>query len=295
VKLLVAPASGNIIGGLSAGEGNTIAFNTGSGVEDAAGATGTQILGNSIFSNGLLGIFGNGLQHSPVLTTADTSGGTTTVSGNLSQLDNTNNSFEIEFFWSSSCDASASGEGEQLMGRTDVTTDLSGNVAFSVPFAAVSGGVITATATSPFLGTSGFSACLVPDLASLMGDFRTIVAAEAAYQTVAFGWYGTLDCVAAPRDCISGYPLSEGGFISADLASLAPRAGYVRAFSAGPVVSPSPPLLLVPALQRWAYTAVPASGFGPGYCMEVERGIFVSDDGTATAVDGRCTSGTPLP
>jgi parallel beta-helix repeat protein len=284
----------NIIGGLSDGSGNTIAFNTGSGVQDAEGATGTQILGNSIFSNGLEGIFGNGRQSSPILTSANTSGGTTTVSGSLSQFDSPNAFFRIEFFRSAGCDASGSGEGEQLMGRTEVTTDGGGNAPFSVPFAAISGGVVTATATSPAIGTSGFSRCLVPDLALVVGDIRTIVQAEAAYQGAAAGWYGTLDCLATPSACISGYPPTGPAFLSPDLASLAPRAGYARAFSAGPGVSS--PFLLVPGLTRWAYTAVPESGFGPAFCAQPDGGIFVRDDGVASAADGQCTSGgTPLP
>jgi pentapeptide MXKDX repeat protein len=283
---------GNIIGGLAAGDGNTIAFNAGSGVQDAAGTTGTQILGNAIFSNTLFGIFGNGRQNSPLLTSANTSGGTTTVTGSLSQFDAPGSFFRLEFFWSSRCDGSGSGEGERLLGRAEVTTDGAGYAPFSVPLGAVSGGVVTATATSPSVGTSGFSACLVPDLASVVGDLRTIVSSEAAYQSYASGWYGTLGCLATPSTCLSGY----GGpaFIGADLAALGTRAGYVRGFSAGPE-APSSPLFLVPALQRWAYTAAPENGFGPGYCLQSDVGLFVSTDGMATAENGQCTSGVLTP
>jgi parallel beta-helix repeat protein len=281
----------NSIGGPYTGMGNAIAFNTGNGVQDTGGPTGNQILGNSIFSNGLLGILDNGMLDPPALTSADTSGGTTTVSGALHEPDYPG-VFWIEFFRSPNCDASGSGEGEQLMGHAEVTTDGAGNGIFSVALPAISGGVVTATATSS-IGTSGFSACLVPDLALVVGDLREVASAEAAYQSAAGGWYGTLNCLLTPTDCIVDYPPAGPVFISADLASLATRAGYVRAFSPGPEVSSF--LLLVPGLEEFAYTAVPENGFGPGFCIDNSGAIYTNADGTATAVNGRCTSGTPLP
>jgi hypothetical protein len=264
--------------------GNTIAFNAGDGVQDAPGPMGNTILGNSIFSNGQLGILDNGRAYPPALTSATSSGGTTTVAGTWGGPDPA----RIEFFWSSTCDASGFGEGELVMGGTEVA----GGENFSIALPAISGGVITATATSTE-GTSGFSACLVPDLASVAADLRAIVQAESAYQSSAAGLYGTLACLATPSDCIDGYPVSGPVFLSTDLASLATRAGYVRGFSAGPGELRSG--LLVPGLLSWAYTAVPESGFGPGYCLST-TGAFVRYDGIATAANGQCTSGgTPLP
>ncbi len=52
----IASAYGNAIGGAGAGEGNTIAYNTGAGVQIWTGATSNAVLSNSIHSNGLLGI-----------------------------------------------------------------------------------------------------------------------------------------------------------------------------------------------------------------------------------------------
>ena len=49
--------SNNFIGAISAGAGNTIAYNTNDGVQvEGTGTTGNAIRGNSIFANGLLGI-----------------------------------------------------------------------------------------------------------------------------------------------------------------------------------------------------------------------------------------------
>jgi hypothetical protein len=69
--------------------------------------------------------------------------------------DNPAADFRVEFFWSTSCDPSGSGEGETFLGRTEVDSGAS----FSVSFGAVSGGVITATAAWSPVGTSGFSFC----------------------------------------------------------------------------------------------------------------------------------------
>ena len=55
--MIDAGAWGNTIGGIADGGGNTIAFNQGDGVEvNGAGTTGNSIRGNSIYSNGRMGI-----------------------------------------------------------------------------------------------------------------------------------------------------------------------------------------------------------------------------------------------
>ena len=54
---IIAGASNNTIGDITAGAGNTIAYNTNDGVQvEGNGTTGNSIRGNSIFANGVLGI-----------------------------------------------------------------------------------------------------------------------------------------------------------------------------------------------------------------------------------------------
>ncbi|MCG6925708.1 MAG: right-handed parallel beta-helix repeat-containing protein, partial [Acidobacteria bacterium] len=286
-----ATSTTNSIGGLGTGDGNTIAFNGGNGVQDFGGLTGNHILGNSIHSNALLGILDNGMLDAPVLTSADTSGGTTNVAGSVSALGIPGVTFQVELFWSTTCDALGAGEGEQFLGRIEVITDPSGTADFSVSVAAVSGGVVTATASAP-AGTSAFSACLVPDISALIGDIRTVILAEAAYQSTAFGRYGYLSCLATPTDCIVDYPPMAPWFLTEELASLATRVGYARGFSPGTELPH--PELLVPGLASYAYTAAPVSGFGPGFCGDSTGALFRYDDGLPTAVDGQCVGGTPL-
>jgi CSLREA domain-containing protein len=134
-------------------------------------AEGNRILSNTIFSNSALGIdLGvdgrtandssdtdtgtNRLQNFPVITSAKTISGTTTIAGTLNSRP-----FElytIQFFSSPSGD-----EGQTFIGQKVVSTDSSGNATFSfTPTTAVTvGRQITATTTRQATGdTSEFSA-----------------------------------------------------------------------------------------------------------------------------------------
>jgi hypothetical protein len=169
----------NMIGGTVAAAGNTIAFNVGAGVTANSGS-GNGILGNSIFSNNFFGIdLGddagvtpndtcdvdpgpNGLQNFPVLTSANSSGGNTTIVGTLNSTQGT--TFRIEFFSSPNCDPSGNGQGKTFIGSTTVTTPLGVlcdvGINVTLPVSVPGGNVITATATDPTNNTSEFSQCV---------------------------------------------------------------------------------------------------------------------------------------
>ena len=89
-----------------------------------------------------------------------------------------NTQFRIEFFANSACDPSGNGEGETFLGFTKVTTDASCNASFSfsAPNSAVTGPIITATATDHNNNTSEFSACV-----TLVGIFSTIQLSSPVY------------------------------------------------------------------------------------------------------------------
>jgi hypothetical protein len=176
---------GNPTGGQIGGEngaGNIIAFNETRGVIIGTGVNGVTISGNSIHSNGALGIDlvvqgspgtgvtpndagdgdtgGNNLQNFPVITSANATGSSITIEGTLNSVPN--QSYTIEFFANQECDPSGHGEGEVALGQTVATTDAIGNAAFSatLPFTPDSLTVVTATATRGATGdTSEFSAC----------------------------------------------------------------------------------------------------------------------------------------
>jgi CSLREA domain-containing protein len=171
-------ASNNTIGGTTAGAGNRIAFNNGDGVLVTSG-TGNRILSNSIHTNGTtaqhlgidlgpdgatpndpgdLDVGANNLQNFPVIGSAVSNGVTTNVTGALNS--NISTVFRVEFFSNATCDASGGGEGTQLLGASDVTTDANGGATFNVSLPNVAvGQVVTATATDPSGNTSEFSAC----------------------------------------------------------------------------------------------------------------------------------------
>ncbi|HEX9832472.1 MAG TPA: hypothetical protein VGA66_05185, partial [Mycobacterium sp.] len=125
---------------------NTVAFNERAGLVVAPSVTGVRISENSAFSNGQLGIDllgpgggsgvtpndpldvdngGNGLQNFPDIASAAGQGSQLRIAGSLhsSPLD----TFTIEFFASSTCDAAGFGEGEEFLGATSVTTNSSGD------------------------------------------------------------------------------------------------------------------------------------------------------------------------
>jgi CSLREA domain-containing protein len=176
----VGLAQNNLIGGTVAGSGNLIEFNSGAGViVSGSAASGDGILGNSIFSNGGLGIdLGNdgvtpnspggphtgpnNLQNSPVIAAVTPGSSTTTVQGTLNSTPSA--AFRLEFFSSAHCDPSGFGQGQTFLGFTHVSTDGSGNASFSVPLGIVLpvGTSVAATATDPANDTSEFSRCFPP-------------------------------------------------------------------------------------------------------------------------------------
>ena len=184
-------------------EANTIAFNTLDGVRIlGGGSTFNRVWSNSIHSNDGLGIDlngdgvtandssdadtgPNGLQNSPVLTSA-VSGPRTTIAGTLSSTPNT--SFGIEFFSNTTADPSGFGEGQAYLGWTTVTTDGSGNASFSFvsPTTIPRGRLISATASDPAGSTSEFSASIAVAefLLTLAGNNLSLLGQTAATDTV---------------------------------------------------------------------------------------------------------------
>ncbi|MBI3949375.1 MAG: HYR domain-containing protein [Acidobacteria bacterium] len=258
-------ASSNTIGGTESGAGNTIAFNGGPGVLVFA-STGNAILFNSIFSNTGLGIdlfpFGvtpndsgdgdtgaNNLQNFPVLTSAISCGGTTTIQGMLNSTANT--TFRLEFFSNSVCDPSGFGEGETFIGLTTVTTDGSGNVSFTVSLSATvsAGEVITATATKLVGGipgdTSEFSQCIsVAGGAITCPSNQTVFTGPGATQCGAIVNYSTPTSPCGPVTCIP----ASGSFFSVGTTTVTctPAAGPSCSFTVT-VVDNTPPTITCPA------------------------------------------------
>ncbi len=160
-----------LIGGVNAG--NRIGFNAKNGVTTSY-YVGIQLVGNSIFENGLLGFdLGDdgptpnydyplsNIQNKPVLSDANSDYTSLSISGSLASVPS--KTYRVEFFASKSCDTSRFGEGASFLGAQSVSMNNFGIASFKVQIAAsvALGQVITATATSGTGNTSEFSACFV--------------------------------------------------------------------------------------------------------------------------------------
>lgn len=180
-----ALGGGSIYSGYGAGfsaNNNLFAFNGGTPV--VIGNSG-RLSNNRIFSNGGLGIdVGNdgvslndpgdlnnagrgGIQNFPIANLVYNANGQTVIEGILDSR--ANNSYSVEFFANSECDPSGFGEGEQILGRTVVTTDGNGKAVYQLEFPGETpvGHYITAISTGP--NTSEFSPCRVAGAANLNG------------------------------------------------------------------------------------------------------------------------------
>lgn len=182
----IASAINTTIGGSAPGAGNVIAFN-GPGEEigvngiELIGDTNTtnnSIRGNSIYSNGRLGIDinpsgvtpndagdadggPNNRQNFPLITSVVSTASQTTITGTLNSTPNT--TFVLDFYANAVCDASGNGEGAKpfALNPAPVATDANGNASFNiiVPTSLPIGRILTATATDPTGNTSEFSPC----------------------------------------------------------------------------------------------------------------------------------------
>jgi parallel beta-helix repeat protein len=128
---------------------NTIAFNGGVGV-GATGPEGVVISGNTIHDNGGAGIV-SAAPPAPSITSAVSSGNTTTIQGTASG----SGLLTVEFFSNAQCDPSGFGEGRILIGSM---TTGSGSFSFQVP---ALGAGMSVTATTTDLHTSSFSNCVL--------------------------------------------------------------------------------------------------------------------------------------
>ena len=185
-------AGRNVLGRPS--EGNTIAHNTGDGVlisglpgqfgSDVFETNRNSIRGNSIFSNGQLGIDlgednddpfddgdgvtpndasdqdigNNDLQNFPLVNAA-LPGASTFVRGFIGTTPN--RTYTIDLYRNASCDPSGNGEGGKWIGSASASTNSSGRALWSttVTETVPLGEFVTATATDPLGNTSEFSAC----------------------------------------------------------------------------------------------------------------------------------------
>ena len=122
----------------------------------------------------------------------------------------------------------------------------------------------------------------------VVGDIRTVLAAQAAYRAANGGFYDSrLDCLGAPAGCIPGYPADGPQFLEDRLSRLEPRSGYNRSFVPGPAAQGDAAVVSRSSVQSYAYVAVPTrpgySGIR-GFCGDSSGAVCATSDGGAPRV-----------
>lgn len=183
---VLVESSNNSVGGTSVPDANVIASNTGAGVAvPGAAVSGVNVRGNSMFSNGGLGVDlgpvgvtpndpgdgdagANKLFNAPAITSLAPQGAGTRITGTVSTTPST--PVNIEAFTNAACDPSGFGEGETFVGSASVTSNAQGTATWTVDTAApVADKIVTATATGNGSDTSEFSGCFPTPVAPAGG------------------------------------------------------------------------------------------------------------------------------
>ncbi len=98
----------------------------------------------------------------------------------------------------------------------------------------------------------------------MIGDIRTVISGQAAYQSANGGWYTGAMTLPEPQvtagTCIPSYPTNAPTFVDSSIASLGAKSGYARSF--GPGATPNPLNTLVSgtlSVASYVYLATPVS------------------------------------
>ena len=94
-----------------------------------------------------------------------------------------------------------------------------------------------------------------------IGDIRTVISAEATYQSANGGWYDSqLTCLTVPSNgsCIPSYPTNAPNFLDSQISSLSSKSGYQRSFTGGGTVGTRDTETMSPtSAGTYVYGAVP--------------------------------------
>jgi type IV pilus assembly protein PilA len=93
-----------------------------------------------------------------------------------------------------------------------------------------------------------------------IGDIRTVISGEAAYQSANGGWYDEISCLNQPLSCIPSYPSNAPTFLDSNIAAQASKSGYDRSFALGDVPGSINTLVSsTSSLSSYAYLASPVT------------------------------------
>jgi len=130
-----------------------------------------------------------------------------------------------------------------------------------------------------------------------IGDIRTVISAQSAYQSSNGGWYDSaLTCLTSPSaGCIPSYPSAAPTFLDSQLTILNSKSGYDRSWDPGALATITPTISPT-STGVWVYHATPATpnqtgvrGFageaGGRICFTPSGALVVS---TAGVIDPNC-------
>ena len=97
-----------------------------------------------------------------------------------------------------------------------------------------------------------------------IGDIRTVISAQSAYQSSNGGWYDSaLTCLTGPGlGCIPSYPTAAPTFLDSQLTAQVTKSGYDRSFSAGaaaPATATGMGTISLTSVGTWVYDATPST------------------------------------
>ena len=135
-----------------------------------------------------------------------------------------------------------------------------------------------------------------PGESPYIGEIRTMMSAQTAYQSANAGFYDSPRCLVDPQRCIPHY--TGPSFLDARMLAET-RYGYRWTFHAG---SPAPPnetragRVSLSSLETYAYVAVPVASASTdlrGYCGDSTGLICYTTDGVTPRVERGACAGDP--
>jgi type IV pilus assembly protein PilA len=93
-----------------------------------------------------------------------------------------------------------------------------------------------------------------------IGDVRTVISAQAAYQSTNGGWYESdWSCLAANGGCVPSVPTQAPTYLDSQIAALTPKSGYGRATPSFGAAGPTgtDPTISAGSVAAFVYTATP--------------------------------------
>ena len=119
-----------------------------------------------------------------------------------------------------------------------------------------------------------------------LGDIRTLISAQAAYQSANGGFYdGNLSCLTSPSAaaCIPSYPSIAPTFLDSQLAAQSSKSGYNRSFFGANPPNVVPPSSSASSMSVYSYDATPVNVGQTGvrgFAADSSGRICFTNDGT---------------